>query len=158
MSINRHIRPSFFSRPATGFDDFQAPSPFWTDPFFDFMPVLRNFDRDDNMVLHRSSPGYEINEDDAKYQIAVDVPGVKAADMNVELEHSGHVLHLSGSRNLSKGETVNEVKFAKRFTIGDNIDTSKLSANLADGVLVVTAPKKQQEVKTFKIAITESKL
>ena len=122
------------------------------------MPVLRNFDRDDNMVVHRSSPGYEINEDDTKYQIAVDVPGVKAADMNVELEHGGHVLQLSGSRKLLKGETVNEAKFDKRFTIGDNIDTSKLSANLADGVLVVTAPKKKEEEKTFKIAITESKL
>jgi HSP20 family protein len=151
MSLTR-----FFARPTVGFDDFFAPTPFFNDPVFDFMPVLRNLDRNTDMILSRSSPGYEINEDDSKYQIAIDVPGVKANDMNVELEHDGRVLHLSGGRKVEKGGTVTETKFDKRFTIGDNIDTAKLSANLADGVLVVTAPKKpEKKEEVLKIAITE---
>ncbi len=54
------------AEPDYGIDDFFAPSSlFWRDPFFDFMPVLRNFERDTNMVLSKSSPGYEITEDES---------------------------------------------------------------------------------------------
>jgi HSP20 family protein len=154
MSVARQVAPSLFARPTTGFDDFF--SPLLKDPFFNFMPVLRNFERDSNMILSRSSPGYEINEDENKYQIAIDVPGVKAGDLDVELEQEGRVLRLSGGRKLQKGSEITETKFDKRFWIGENIDTSNIAANLSDGVLVVTAQKKpQEEEKAIKIAITE---
>ncbi len=38
--------------------------------FFDFMLVLWNFERDPNMILSKSLPGYEITEDESKYQMA----------------------------------------------------------------------------------------
>ena len=38
----------------------------------------------------------------------------------------------------SRGET----KFDRRFTIGKNVDIEKITANLTNGVLTVTAPKK----------------
>ena len=148
------------SNPFFGFDEFFAPSPFFrNDPFEEWMPVIRNFDRTiDDMVLRRSSPGYEINESDDKYQIAMDVPGVKASDISAQLEQNGRVLHVSGGRKITKDGTVTETKFEKRFTIGSNVDTAKLTANLSDGVLTVTAPKlKKQEPELMKIEITENK-
>lgn len=163
MSLSRHnprtVNP-FFS----GFDDFFAPSPFLaTTMFNDWMPVVPNFDRGlDNMILRRSSPGYEINENDTKYQIAMDVPGVKASDISAQLEHHNGgktpVLHVSGGRKVSKDGVSTETKFEKRFTIGQNVDVSKLSANLADGVLTLSAPKvKIEEPEPMKIEITQNK-
>ena len=105
------------------------------------------------MVLRRSSPGYEVHEDDDKFQLSIDVPGVKAADMKVELEQGGRLLHLSGGRKVQKGDSVTETRFDERFTLAENVDATKITANLADGVLVVSAPKKVIEPTT--IVITE---
>jgi HSP20 family protein len=150
-------------RPFFAHDDFFGPSPlmrdpFAADPFFrDIVPMtVLNTERDPFMVLRRSSPGYEIHEDDKKFQLSIDVPGVKAEDMKVDLLQDGRLLHLSGGRKVEKGGSVTETKFDKRFTIDESVDTSKISANLADGVLVVSAPKKEiTEEKPITIAITE---
>lgn len=125
-----------------GFDDLLAPASFFLhDNLFDLMPVVSPLVRDKDAKLLRSSPGYEINESDGQFQIAVDVPGVKAADMTVKLENEGRVLHISGGRKITRDNVVSETKFEKRFSIGDYVDSEKLTANLADGVLVITAPK-----------------
>jgi HSP20 family protein len=154
MALNRYNHNPFFGH---GVDEFFAPSPFFSrDPIFDLMPVLTNLERNEDMSLLRTSPGYEISENEGKYQIHVDVPGVKAADMNVELENEGKVLRISGGRKVEKKGEVSETRFDKRFTIGDNIDMEKMTANLVDGVLTLTAPKKAKEEKPLKkIAITE---
>ena len=148
MSLTPFRHP-FFT--ADGFDDLFDPRPY---SFDDLMPVLTNRDRSDDMILTRSSPGFEIHEDDHKYSIAIDVPGVKVDDMEIKLEDNGRVLHLSGGRKVKKGDQVSETKFVKRFTIGENVDTEKLTANLANGVLEVTAPKKvptKKEAQVIKI-------
>jgi len=142
------------SRPLfTGFDDFWG-----RDPITDLvaMPVLSDIQRDPFMVLQRSSPGFEVHQNDKAWQISIDVPGVKASDMNVNLEENGRLLHLSGGRKVVKENQVTESRFDKKFTIGDDIDTTMITANLADGVLTVTAPKKEkQEPKTNSIPIIE---
>jgi len=157
MALNPHrgnLFPAFFG---PGFDDFFAPTPFFLrDPLVELMPVLRNVDRVTDGVLLRSSPGYEIHEKDGSYQISVDLPGVKAADMKIEVENNGRMLHLSGGRKVTEGDRVVETKFDKRFTIGENVDTDKMTANLADGVLTLQAPKKQiVEPPKRTIIITE---
>jgi HSP20 family protein len=150
--MNANLLSPFF-----GFNELFAPSPFFSrDPFFeDLMPVIRHADRQFNdMVLRHSSPGYEINENEEKYEISMDLPGVKASEMTAQLEEDGRVLHVSGGRKIEKDGKTTETKFEKRFTIGSNVDTTKLTANLADGVLTVTAPK-LKAAEPVKIAITE---
>lgn len=155
MALNRYYQNHhpFFQ----GFDDFFTPPSFARDPVFDLMPVIPSLLRDDDMQLMRTSPGYEINESDNMYSIAVDVPGVKAQDMKVELEHEGRVLHISGGRKVEQDNgTTRETKFEKRFTIGENVDKDKMTANLENGVLVLTAPKiEKQQIPVRQIAITE---
>jgi HSP20 family protein len=147
-------------RPFFAHDDFFGPSPWLRDPllndpfFTDIVPMpVLNIERDPFMVLRRSSPGYEIHEDDNKFQLSIDVPGVKAADMKVDLEQGGRLLHLSGGRKIEKEGSVTETRFDKRFTLAENVDANKITANLADGVLVVSAPKKV--IKPATTAITE---
>jgi HSP20 family molecular chaperone IbpA len=156
-----------------GFDDFFAPpslmsrdpfAPFFSrreSPFNDNMPLFRNFPLHHHphptmTRVHRSSPGYEIKESDGTYEIAVDVPdGVKASDVTVCLENDGTLLHLSGEQRREERGMVSETRFEKRFTIGSNVDTDNITANLSDGVLVLTAPKIETEQKR-RIAITEN--
>jgi len=138
---------SFFS----GFDDFFS-SPLGGD----LVPTLSTHRDNDTSVLRRSSPFYEITEDDKQYQLAVDVPGVKAGDINVELEGGGRILHVSGGRKFKCGNESTETKFERRFTVGTMMDPSKITANLANGVLVVSIPKETPKQIITKIAVTEN--
>jgi HSP20 family protein len=144
----------FFTK---GFDEFFS-TPFFRnrDSPFDLMPVFPNMPRGAASMLRVSSPGFEIHEDDDKFSIAIDVPEVRAEDMEIRLENDGRVLHLSGGRMIDEGEEVRETRFDKRFSIGESVDTDNIKANLHEGVLTVIAPKKEVVKKELpKIAITE---
>jgi HSP20 family molecular chaperone IbpA len=76
------------------------------------------------------------------------------------------VLHVSGTRKVERqpkegdkndqSSIVSELKFEKHFTIGSNVDIDKMTANIADGVLVLSAPKKEPEAKAvINIPITD---
>jgi HSP20 family molecular chaperone IbpA len=122
----------------------------------------------------------EINESDTKYEICVDLPCVKLADLSVTVDQSGShpVIQITGSRrrmiaeskkdSMSENEEVSTkdtepelsvTKFEKRFMIEDsNANFENMSANLSHGVLVVSVPKKAKATKPkIVIDITEEK-
>jgi HSP20 family protein len=121
-----------------GFDEdfFTMPS-----ALLDIPPSLTRF-KDDTM--RHSSPRYEVTENDKQFRLAVDVPGVKPDHMKIELENNGRVLHISGDRKEKTDTSYKAFKFDKRFTLGRDLDTSKIAAHLSDGVLVLTAPKMEK--------------
>lgn len=124
-------------------------------------PFLTNFERPEgDMVLRRTSPSYEVTENDQEFQLSIDVPGIKAPDLHVELEQGGRVLKVSGGRKIRQtlpdgSITSSESKFEKMFTIDRNVDTSQITANLSDGVLVVTAPKDPKHTEIRQVPIVE---
>ena len=151
MSLSRYTNSNPFFAP--GFDDFFfSPVSIFRSPLDDLMPQMN-----EASGLLRASPGYSIHEHDGAYQISVELPGVRASDMKIEVEGDGKLLHLSGGRKVVKEGSVAETKFDKKFTIGDNVDITKMTANLADGLLILKAPKKEkEEPKTVAISITEN--
>jgi HSP20 family molecular chaperone IbpA len=83
-----------------------------------------------------------IYENDMAYEFSLDLPGIKAADITLQLEERGRVLHLSGERKTKSPTGSNSYKIDRRFTIRtDNIDKTKITSTLVDGVLTVTLPK-----------------
>jgi len=149
---------SLFGRNA-GFDDlfFSRRDPFFSpffsalrdhDPFEDLLPVFQRRAGLPDRTLLRASPGYEINESDESYQIEVQVPeGVRASDMKVTLEDDGSVLHVSGGleKMNEEGRVIKKSSFDKLFTIGPNVDSDNIKAEMHDdGRLVLTAPKLAQ--------------
>ena len=145
-----------------GFDDyfFADPTLATSNPSLHLLgvpPALTRFKTaaNANELLRYTSPRYEVTENDKRFRLALDVPGVKSADMKIELEQDGRVIHVTGKRKVKTDNSFEEQKFEKRFTLGRDLDISKITAHLNDGVLVLTAPKK---VKTApvkqEIAIT----
>ena len=91
---------------------------------------------------------YRVSEDDSKYEIVLDVPGVKPADIKVQLEQGAKVLHVSGERKVRGGSSkCGEYKFEKRWRLHNAIEMSDVSANVTDGVLEITLPKVKVEEK-----------
>lgn len=105
------------------------------------MAALTKFKSD---TMRLSSPRYEVTENEKQFRLAIDLPGVTADNMKVKLKNDGSILHMPGGREMKTDKTYKEYKFDKWFTFGRDLDTSKITAHLADGVLVLTAPKKEK--------------
>lgn len=151
------------------FDDFfelSRPSSFFNRHFASTFPFELIEKVPDRSTVKRSQdfwptfptqPGYQVDENEKTYTLSFDVPGVSSRDMTIQIDNNA--LHVKGGRKVQSddGKEVTERKFEYRMTIGDNVDLENITANLENGVLHVTAPKKQVEKKdeVRKIQITE---
>eukprot|EP00980_Cylindrotheca_fusiformis_P006221 scaffold1328_cov108-Cylindrotheca_fusiformis.AAC.11 len=102
-----------------------------------------------------ASPRYELIDNDEKFQLSVDVPGVKADDIDVSLEDG--FLTVTGQRLASDDSSRFTSKFSETFSLDSAVDVEKFTASLNDGVLVITAPKdfKRVEENVTKIPIMQ---
>jgi HSP20 family molecular chaperone IbpA len=90
-----------------------------------------------NYIMRHSSPRYEVTENDKQFRL------MKPDNLKIELEDDGRMMHISGERKVKTDTSREEYEFDKRFTLRKDLDTSDTTARLYDGVLVVTAPKKE---------------
>mmetsp|Transcript_38743 Transcript_38743/g.93664 ORF Transcript_38743/g.93664 Transcript_38743/m.93664 type:complete len:86 (+) Transcript_38743:442-699(+) len=68
--------------------------------------------------------------------------------MKLDDTHPGHMMiHLSGGRQFQSkdGTSFETSSFERQFSIGPNVDKEKIAADLKDGVLTITVPKKEPE-------------
>ena len=99
-----------------------------------------------------SDPSYHVEQlPTGETELTVDVPGVAAADLNVELLEEGTLLRVSGSRR--HHGSVKE--FDQLFRLNKDVDADNLSVRLSDGVLRVVAPKKERIVKKIPIVVED---
>ena len=90
--------------------------------------------------------------DEKQFCVSVDLPGVKKDDITVDVENGA--VNIRGTRFFRNGTTVEKSNFTKSFGVDTNtVDLSKLTANLADGVLVESAPEKAR-AEPVSITIT----
>lgn len=107
-------------------------------------------------AYRRPTYRYRIDEDEAKYTLSVELPGVKASDVNVSLEQDGRVLRISGMRKVEDGDMAYESKFSKDFVLNKDVHVEGIEAKLSEGVMSIVAPKKPKvEPKSISIPIHE---
>lgn len=95
-------------------------------------------------VVMQRSGGSHFSETNDNIQLSVDIPGVKAKELVVKVEHS--ILTISGSRKITlPGGGYKKFKFEKNFSIDvDSINLDTITANLCNGVLMMKAEKKKR--------------
>ena len=106
-------------------------------------------------------PSFDIKETKEAYLIQADLPGFKEADLEISL--TGDRLTVGGKRERQErqeDETYYSMErsygsFSRTFTLPDGVQGDKVKAELKDGVLGLTLPKKP-EVKSKRIAIKAS--
>jgi HSP20 family protein len=93
------------------------------------------------------SPAVDIHEEEGRFVVHADLPGVKPADIEITADKG--VLSLRGARNFeqrkddghySRVERVNG-KFVRTFTLPDNVQTDAIKASFKEGVLELSIPK-----------------
>lgn len=112
---------------------------------------LREFDRLTRETRERTTPAvmaFDAVRDEDSVTLYFDVPGVTADDLEVSVERNE--LTISATRvwkDDSKETIVTERpqgSFTRRVMLSDALDTDRLEANLAEGVLELTIPVSQK--------------
>jgi HSP20 family protein len=123
--------------------------------------LIQAFGLATDVASGRSSPRYEVNDGNDAFQVALDVPGVKASDLDISFNEDDSVLKVSGKRDIiGDGGVSRTVKFSKSFSLDSSsaVEKDKISAQISNGVLLVTAPKvpiAPKENKIRKIPVME---
>lgn len=122
-------------------------------------PLLQRDDDTSRVVGGDWTPAVDIKEEDNRYVIRADIPGVKPEDIEVTMENG--VLTIRGERKFEETEEKENFKriershgvFYRRFSLPDNTDAEAIEAAGKDGVLEVTIPK-TAEKHTKRIEVT----
>lgn len=97
-------------------------------------------------IRNSTIPSVDVIEDKDQYTIEAELAGYDEKDIKVDLDN--HVLHLSsekhGTNNDNRKYLVRErsfVKFDRSFTLPENVNESKISAEFKNGILKISIPK-----------------
>ena len=81
-------------------------------------------------------------------EMKVEVPGMTKDDLNIKIQ--GNYLEIGGSRksDTPEGYTVHRVErgttaFSRSYTLPSDVDSEKVEASLADGLLTLILPKSE---------------
>ena len=95
------------------------------------------------------TPPTDITESADALTVVMEIPGVEQKDVNLSLEED--VLRVDARIDFSKYEGMEPVyseynvgHYSRAFTLSGKVDQSKISAQLAVGVLTLTLPKVQE--------------
>ncbi len=119
------------------------------DPFEEMNRLHDHFLSGRGLATQAFKVAVDIREEDDAFYVDAEVPGLRAEDVNVDVEKN--VLTLSGERKIEKEEvegTYRRVErqygsFTRSFTLPETVDADNISADLKDGVLALRLPKKE---------------
>lgn len=102
------------------------------------MPERRKSD------LPTITPLVDIFENDEEILLHADMPGIQKENINIHIENGR--LILSGIRHLEKAgaaswEEFGDIEYRRVFSVPQTIDTSRVNAELKEGVLKLKMPK-----------------
>merc|ERR1712115_369832 len=98
-----------------------------------------------------------MGDNDEKFQIRLDVPGVKEEEIDIILVDGN--ITIQGQRVSTSDHSHYSSKFSQSFDLDPTVDVDKFTATLNDGMLVISAPKdvSNQEENIRRIPITAIK-
>jgi len=122
-----------------------------TKMFFE-QPRLFNLLNDGiNSVIDSSLDSYKfrtvVDEQDDEYIVTAQVPGMSKEDISIEAKDG--IITIDGAKEINESM---ESTIHREFSIGDDVDEAKAVAEVKDGILTLTLPKKEKKkAKTIKI-------
>jgi HSP20 family molecular chaperone IbpA len=102
-------------------------------------------------------PRFDIWETDDELVLCGDMPGVMTDDVDIRFENRELVIHGKVEPRNEHAQYVYQEygigDYHRTFTIGEAIDSTKISASMRDGVLTVHLPKTDQmKPRRIKVA------
>jgi len=101
---------------------------------------------------HLCAPAVNIIEEEKAFQIELAAPGMKRDDFRLDLDNE--VLTISSEKKEQEEKGPRYLKrefgvqaFKKSFSLPDSVNSDAISAVYTDGILRITLPLKEEEVK-----------
>ena len=144
------------------------PSIFRTNLLDDWMDFpFRGFEPTVERKLYGNNAAHvmktDLKETDTGYELAVDLPGFKKDQINLQLENG--YLTVSASKSLEEdqkddaGKIVHQERYAgsmqRSFYIGDALTEEDVKAKFEDGVLTLDFPKAEAKLPEKKTILIE---
>lgn len=107
---------------------------------------------------HDWVPAVDIHEEESRFVLTADVPGVNRENIDITLEDG--VLTVQGERSAEQALADNGIRrrerahgtFLRQFTLPDTVDAEHINATVKDGVLEIAIPK-QEKLQPKKITV-----
>lgn len=122
-----------------------------------WLPSLFNdfFDNDWMVKANATAPAINVIENEKEYKVEVAAPGMTKDDFKIQLSDNNELVISMEKKNETKeGEEKKYLrrefsysKFEQALVLPDDVDASKIGANVQDGVLNITLPKLAPEEK-----------
>ena len=103
-----------------------------------------------NVVTSEWAPRVDIKEEDARFVIFADIPGVDPKDIEIHMDKG--ILTIKGERSAetrNEGHRFSRVErthgvFRRRFALPDSADAEGIAATGRNGVLEISIPKRPE--------------
>ena len=123
--------------------------------FDDFFGAPRKTEDQDR---HLWNPRVNLEEVEDRFEITVELPGLKRDDVKIEVKD--RVLTLTGEKKVDNEKKDRNVylferaygRFCRTFTLPDNVDADEIGAEFKDGLLKIEVPK-TEEAKPKEIEV-----
>ncbi|MCF8365554.1 MAG: Hsp20/alpha crystallin family protein [Bacteroidales bacterium] len=133
-----------------------------TSPLADLFEDLFGNEKKEKMERknYECSPSTNILETTENFKLQMAVPGVKKEDIKIDLEKN--ILNITSEKSAEENADENAKytrrefmygTFCRSFTLPDTIDSDKIGAEVKDGILTVTLPKKEETKVSKQINI-----
>lgn len=86
-----------------------------------------------------NQPAVDLYEDEHNFYARFELPGISKDKVDLELENS--VLTITGQEQTEEDSKVSRTQFERSISVPDGVDLEKVSAEMKDGILIVTMPK-----------------
>jgi HSP20 family protein len=124
-------------------------------------PVRKDGEREEKMTLVDWAPLVDVIEHEKEYVIKAELPEIKREDVKVTVQDD--VLTIAGERTREKeekGKKFHRIEraygsFSRSFTLPEDADPAKVSAEFKNGVLNVHLAKSEKaKPKTVEVSVT----
>ena len=125
-----------------------------------WLPSIFNdfFDTDWMARPNTTAPAINVVEEENAYKVEVAAPGMTKDDFNVHLDEDDQLVITMEKKNETKDEQKKYLrrefsysKFQQAMILPEDVDKTKISASVTDGVLTIELAKKPQEEKVPEI-------
>jgi len=123
------------------------PVPAAADFFSIFDRVFGDRSLTDDRADYRVQPRMDVSEEENKYAVTLDIPGLAKEDISIKVENG--TMKIEGERKEERTGKYHLTertygRFYRSFALPDDVDAEKIEAKAANGVLEITLPKNQK--------------
>lgn len=116
------------------------------DALFQGLTQLPSQESSDSVVR----PRVDILEDESSYRLLMDLPGIEKDQLKVEVDNGQLNIEAARKEIEMEGfearrlERLSSSHYRRSFTVGEEIEVEKASAEFHNGVLTLTLPKREK--------------